>query len=174
MSLLMRRRMLLSQQETKSKNLFDINNTVQCFNTTNTVDINFPIKIQDGFLYSSARIGMGNGGMLFFDVTDIDYITFSFICDWDDTVSKSQASGVGCNVYTEHTKGLIFGASNYKYLQAIVSPFYDIQKGYNVKTYDVTNYKYLGFTLGCNKYSGVKYWDLMVNEGTEALPYEPF
>ena len=172
MKLLERRRALMSLLR-KSKNLFDIHNVIQCFVTTDASNTNFPTKIQNGIIYSAGRQGISNGGMLFLDVTDIDYITLSFDCDWDTTVSNTQISCIGATKYTEHSKGFIFGLNNYKYLVSTDGSL-AIKKGYNIKTFDVIAYKYFGIGFVCNKYSGIQVTNLMANEGKTALPYEPY
>ena len=155
-------------------NLFNTNNPTQCFNSDTPSNTDFPIKIENGVLYNTGLSGHSNGGMIFFNVSNYDYITFSFDCELEDTVTFAQLSSVGSNSYTETSEGLVFGVGNYTYLSPLNTTNNIEQGHYERITYDVRNYNYFGFTIASNVRYGVKCSNLMLNEGATPIAYEPY
>jgi hypothetical protein len=167
MSLLLRRRMLLSQQR-KSKNLFDIDNLKLVWKNSFS-KLNYSPKVENGVLYSGGLRGSSAGGFIVIDIRDYDYITISFNADFDAAVEKSRVfEGYFFNSIPSDdivTEG---------YVYVPINSANNIRLGNNAFSTTTLGYNYFGFAAASTTRYGVAMTNVQVENGKVQTEYEPF
>lgn len=156
MSLLLRRRMFLSQQETKPKNLFDINNPMYTYYSDTNKNPVYRPRITGNVIENGGVSGIMTGALFTIDTTGLSNITLSFNAEFNpETETRTVLDGRCANGFD--TNNILIDS---------VSVFSDangkILNGFNRYVINVTNYDYFAFGfISIHKY-GMKITNLTV------------
>lgn len=144
------------------KNIFNIDKPLKYYKANG--DKNYPLKIENGIIYSAGKYGETRGEGVYVEINGLP-VTISFDAEWSSDTSD-----------TKFYRFILFNelASD----RVISSDFSDssnrtIQEK-NVITIPANNYKYVGISFwGIEPYQ-IRITNLQIEYGTEATEYEPY